>query len=135
MQITGLLNQEREKLKHQLSISKENSQGITLALAYMDIFARQFQESYALYNILIDEYQIKDSNTLFLAAVAAIGANNPNSAVALLELAKLQNNQNQEARVALGLLYHQLENYEPALYQYERIENNFKSKFFTFDIK
>ncbi|MGJ9009080.1 hypothetical protein ACI2BK_08710, partial [Campylobacter jejuni] len=38
---------------------------------------------------LINVSGAKDTKTLFLAAVAAVGANNPNSAIALLQLSKL----------------------------------------------
>ncbi|MBX2078420.1 tetratricopeptide repeat protein [Campylobacter peloridis] len=135
MQITGLLNHVRNDIKKRLSLSSKNSVGLIFALAYIDIFAKEYQEAYTLYNILIDDYKIKDAQTLFLAAVSAIGSNNPNSAIALLELAKLENEETLEARLALGLLYHEVQNIEPALFQYEKVGNNFNSKFFTFDIK
>ncbi|WP_257904729.1 proximal disk protein PflB [Campylobacter lari] len=135
MQITGLLNHVRNDIKKRLSSSNKNSIGLIFALAYVDIFAKEYQEAYTLYNILIDDYKIKDAQTLFLAAVAAIGSNNPNSAIALLELARLENEETLEARLALGLLYHEVQNLEPAMFQYEKVGNNFESKFFTFDIK
>ncbi|AJD06055.1 tetratricopeptide repeat protein [Campylobacter lari] len=135
MQITGLLNHVRNDIKKRLSNSNKNSIGLIFALAYVDIFAKEYQEAYTLYNILIDDYKIKDAQTLFLAAVAAIGSNNPNSAIALLELARLENEETLEARLALGLLYHEVQNLEPAMFQYEKVGNNFESKFFTFDIK
>ncbi|WP_236634665.1 tetratricopeptide repeat protein [Campylobacter armoricus] len=135
MQITGLLNHVRNDIKKRLSTSNKNSIGLVFALAYVDIFAKEYQEAYTLYNILIDDYKIKDAQTLFLAAVAAIGSNNPNSAIALLELARLENEETLEARLALGLLYHEVQNLEPAIFQYEKVGNNFKSKFFTFDVK
>ncbi|WP_291952799.1 tetratricopeptide repeat protein [Campylobacter sp.] len=135
MQITGLINHVRNDIKKKLATSNENSTSLIFALAYVDIFAKEYQEAYALYNILIDDYNIKDSQTLFLAAVSAIGSNNPNSAIALLELAKLENEETLEARLALGLLYHEVENLEPAIFQYEKVGDNFESKFFTFDVK
>lgn len=135
MHIAGLLNLERRKFKELLSTSTKSNEGLVQVLAYLDIFAGQFQEAYALYNILIDEYQIKDSHTLFLAAVAATGANNPNSAIALLQLAKLSDSSNKESKAALGFLYHEVQNYEPALLQYKALPNDFKSKFFTFDLQ
>lgn len=135
MQITGLLNHVRNDIKKRLSTATKNSVGLIFALAYTDIYAKQYQEAYTLYNILIDDYKIKDAQTLFLAAVAAIGSNNPNSAIALLELARLENEENQEARLALGLLYHEVQNLEPAIFQYDKVGDDFESKFFTFDIK
>ncbi|EOH4414715.1 tetratricopeptide repeat protein [Campylobacter coli] len=135
MHIAGLLNLERQKFKTLINTSKIKDEGMIQTLAYLDIFAQQHEESYALYNILIDEYGAKDSKTLFLAAVAAIGANNPNSAIALLQLSKLTDKNNKESKVALGLLYQEVDNYEAAMTQYRTLPNDFKSEFFTFDIR
>lgn len=135
MHIAGLLNLERQKFKTLINTSKIKDEGIIQTLAYLDIFAQQYEESYALYNILIDEYGAKDSKTLFLAAVAAIGANNPNSAIALLQLSKLTDKNSKESKVALGLLYQEVDNYEAAMTQYRTLPNDFKSEFFTFDIR
>jgi len=133
MQIAGLLNSEREKFKKLINTTTTEDESMVQTLAYLDIFAGQFQEAYGLYNSLIDDYQVKDSRTLFLAAVAAIGANNPNSAIALLQLSRLNDAKNNESKAALALLYQEANNYEAALNQYKNL-NNFKSKFFTFDI-
>ena len=100
----------------------------------MNIYAGLFEEAYGLYDILINDYKIKDSRIYFLAAVAAVGAGNPNAAIALLELSKLENAGNQEATLALALLYHEVQNYEPALFQYGRLTNKFQSEFFTFEL-
>lgn len=135
MHIAGLLNLERQKFKTSINTSKVKDEGMIQTLAYLDIFAQQYEESYALYNTLIDEYGAKDSRTLFLASVAAVGANNPNSAIALLQLSKLTDKNNKESKVALGLLYQEVGNYEAAMTQYRTLPNDFKSEFFTFDIK
>ena len=135
MRITGLLNQERDRIKQSLALSNENELGLSSILAHMDIYAGLYEEAYGLYDVLINDYKAKDSNTYFLAAVSAIGSNNPNAAIALLELAKLEDNTNQEATLALAMLYHEVENYEPALYQYGQMIDEFKSEFFTFDIR
>ncbi|ECK8510812.1 tetratricopeptide repeat protein [Campylobacter coli] len=135
MHIAGLLNLERQKFKTLINTSKVKDEGMIQTLAYLDIFAQQHEESYALYNTLIDEYGAKDSRTLFLASVAAVGANNPNSAIALLQLSKLTDKNNKESKVALGLLYQEVGNYEAAMTQYRTLPNDFKSEFFTFDIK
>ncbi|EAK2187563.1 hypothetical protein EDZ77_06435 [Campylobacter coli] len=135
MHIVGLLNLERQKFKTLINTSKVKDEGMIQTLAYLDIFAQQYEESYALYNTLIDEYGAKDSRTLFLASVAAVGANNPNSAIALLQLSKLTDKNNKESKVALGLLYQEVGNYEAAMTQYRTLPNDFKSEFFTFDIK
>ncbi|ECK7886888.1 tetratricopeptide repeat protein [Campylobacter coli] len=135
MHIAGLLNLERQKFKTLINTSKVKDEGMIQTLAYLDIFAQQYEESYALYNTLIDEYGAKDSRTLFLASVAAVGANNPNSAIALLQLSKLTDKNNKESKVSLGLLYQEVGNYEAAMTQYRTLPNDFKSEFFTFDIK
>ncbi len=135
MHIAGLLNLERQKFKTLINTSKVKDEGMIQTLAYLDIFAQQYEESYALYNTLIDEYGAKDSRTLFLASVAAVGANNPNSAIVLLQLSKLTDKNNKESKVALGLLYQEVGNYEAAMTQYRTLPNDFKSEFFTFDIK
>ncbi len=135
MHIAGLLNLERQKFKTLINTSKVKDEGMIQTLAYLDIFAQQYEESYALYNTLIDEYGAKDSRTLFLASVATVGANNPNSAIALLQLSKLTDKNNKESKVALGLLYQEVGNYEAAMTQYRTLPNDFKSEFFTFDIK
>ncbi|EPZ5668076.1 tetratricopeptide repeat protein [Campylobacter coli] len=135
MHIAGLLNLERQKFKTLINTSKVKDEGMIQTLAYLDIFAQQYEESYALYNTLIDEYGAKDSRTLFLASVAAVGENNPNSAIALLQLSKLTDKNNKESKVALGLLYQEVGNYEAAMTQYRTLPNDFKSEFFTFDIK
>ncbi|EKH8911075.1 tetratricopeptide repeat protein, partial [Campylobacter coli] len=128
MHIAGLLNLERQKFKTLINTSKVKDEGMIQTLAYLDIFAQQYEESYALYNTLIDEYGAKDSRTLFLASVAAVGANNPNSAIALLQLSKLTDKNNKESKVALGLLYQEVGNYEAAMTQYRTLPNDFKSE-------
>lgn len=132
MQISGLLQQEREKLKKYLKTNEDL--GALKALAYIDIYANEFEESFALYNSLIDDYDINDSDTLFLASVAAIGAGHNNSAIALLELSRVNNPNNLESRLALALLYHEAKNYESAIAQYEKMNDEYTSEFFTFQI-
>ena len=135
MRICGILNQERDKIKQVLAVSQTSEIGLITMLAYMNIYAGLFEEAYGLYDILINDYKIKDSRIYFLAAVSAVGANNPNTAIALLELAKVEDPFNQEATLALALLYHEVQNYEPALFQYGRVRNFFQSEFFTFDLQ
>ncbi len=135
MRICGILNQEREKIKQVLAVSESSELGLITMLAYMNLYAGLFEEAYGLYDILINDYKIKDSRIYFLAAVSAVGANNPNTAIALLELAKVEDPFNQEATLALALLYHEVQNYEPALFQYGRVRNHFQSEFFTFDLE
>ena len=104
-------------------------------LAYIDIFTNDFEESYRIYNRIIDEFKINDAGTLFLAAVAAIGSNHPQNATALLELSKLTDPNAMESRIALGHLYQEIDNIEAATIQYGMIKDpNFKSKFVDFMI-
>lgn len=135
LQISGLLHHQREKLKKQIEQKSENIVELTQTLAYLDIFTNHFEESYVLYNKLIDDYKEQDSRTIFLAATASIGANHPENAIALLELSKLIDKNNNESRFALGLLYLEARNYEAAAIQFAQISNsNFHSDFFDFSI-
>jgi tetratricopeptide (TPR) repeat protein len=106
------------------------------SLAYSYIYNQDFNEAYKIYNSLIDDYDQKDSHTLFLAAISAIGANHHANAVALLELSKLTDKSNFESRYALGLLYHEAQNLEGSSIEYQKIGNSgFISDYFTFTLK
>lgn len=134
LQISGLLNYEREKIKTLLKRDANNAD-LLQTLAYIDIFTNDFEESYQIYNRIIDEFKINDAGTLFLAAVAAIGSNHPQNATALLELSKLTDPNAMESRIALGYLYQEIDNIEAATIQYGMIKDpNFKSKFVDFMI-
>ncbi len=136
IQIGGLLNQTRETLKKESMKVSQNPVGILQSLAYLDIYTNNFEESYILYNELIDTYKQQDGKTLFFASVASIGANHHANAIALLELAKLTDPANFESRYALGLLYHEIKNFEAAAIQYDKIgDSGFVSEYFSFDIK
>jgi Tfp pilus assembly protein PilF len=105
------------------------------ALAYADIYLQEFDQAYAIYNNLIDKQHQQDSNTLFLAAIASIGASHHANAIALLELAKLTNKSNLESRFALGILYHEAKNIEGAAIQYAKIgDGGFHSRYFSFNL-
>ena len=73
--------------------------------------------------------------TLYYAAAAAIGANHHSNAVVLMELAKLKNPNNFEARYSLGLLWQEANNLNAASIQYNKIPDGFESAFFDFNIK
>jgi len=136
LQISGLLYHERDKLKARLPLEKDDPMALTHTLAYLDIFSNNFEESYVLYNKLIDDFKQKDTNTIFLAATAAIGAKHTANAIALLELSKIIDNTNDESRYALGLLYQEVKNFKGAIIQYKKIKDrNFKSKYFSFRIE
>lgn len=135
LQISGLLFHERDSIKAKLPLEQNDPIALTYTLAYLDIFTHNFEESYVLYNKLIDEYHQKDSHTIFLAAVASVGANHIENAIALLELSKLIDPKNMESRYALGLLYQEVKNFKGASIQYAKIgDSGFKSKFFSFKL-
>ncbi|WP_024954338.1 hypothetical protein [Sulfurospirillum arcachonense] len=135
LQIGGLLYHERNRLIKKMELEKTDVAAIVQTLAYTNIYTHNFEEAYVLYNQLIDELKKTDSETIFLAAVASIGAHHVENAVALLELSKLTNPKNLEARYGLGLLYQEIENWEGATIQYNKIDDsNFESKYFAFKI-
>ena len=135
IQIGGLLHHERNKVIEKMQLEKNDVAAIMQTLAYLSIYTHNFEEAYVLYNKLIDDLKKTDSATIFFAAVASIGANHTQNAVALLELAKLTNPKNFESRYALGLLYQEIGNWEGATIQYNKIGNSdFNSKYFSFKI-
>ncbi len=135
LQIGGLLHQEKVKILEKMELETEDIPGIMQTLAYLSIYTNDFEEAYTLYNQLIDQYKENDTKTVFLAAVASIGANHPENAVALLELSKLIDPTNMESRYGLGLLYHEVKNFDGAIIQYQKIGNSdFQSKYFSFKI-
>ena len=136
LQIGGLLHHEREKLIKRAELERDDPAAIMQTLAYLSIYTHNFEEAYTLYNQLIDQYKENDTRTVFLAAVASIGANHPENAVALLELSKLIDPTNMESRYGLGLLYHEEKNFEGATIQYMKIgDSDFQSRYFSFAIE
>ncbi len=135
LQIGGLLHHERNRLIKKMQLEKTDQAAIMQTLAYLSIYTHNFEEAYVLYNKLIDDLNKSDSATIFLAAVASIGAEHTQNAVALLELSKLINPKNLEARYGLGLLYQEIANWEGSTIQYMRVGNSdFKSKYFSFKV-
>ncbi|KIM09120.1 MAG: hypothetical protein KU28_00300 [Sulfurovum sp. PC08-66] len=133
--LTGRLYDLVIKLRQQHAVENKNILPVTQALAKSYLYLEKFEEAFVLYNQIIDEYKQKDSNTLFYAAIAAIGAQHYANGIALLELANLKNRYHLESRFALGLLYLQQRNYSAASIQFAKvIQPNFHSKHFTFDI-
>ena len=133
--ITGSLYFVREQLKRVLDSTKEDTQEIISALALASLYDGAFEESYTLYNTLIDELKIRDSYTLFLGAVASTAANHHANAIALLELSKMKNKNFSESRYALGLLYLEVQNNQGATIQLSKIQDDgFSSEYFDFDI-
>lgn len=133
--ITGKLYYLREQLKSILASTSKNTQEIESALAMASLYDKRFEESYTLYNHLIDELKIRDSSTLFLGAVASTAAQHHANAIALLELSNLKNRAFYESRFALALLYLEIQNNEGATIQLSKIDiDNFKSTYFDFEI-
>ena len=133
--ITGKLYFLRQQLKNVLSSTSENTQEIVSSLALASLFDKHFEESYTLYNTLIDELKVQDSHTLFLGAVASTAAGHHGNAIALLELSKLKNSDYYESRYALALLYLEVKNNEGAVIQLSRIhQDGYQSDYFDFEI-
>ncbi|MDD3060660.1 MAG: tetratricopeptide repeat protein, partial [Sulfurimonas sp.] len=102
---TGKLYFLREELKKTLASTDANTQEITSALALASLYDKAYEESFTLYNYLIDEQKVRDALTLFLGAVASTAAGHHENAIALLELSKMKDTNFVESRYALGLLY------------------------------
>lgn len=133
--ITGRLYFLTQQLKSVLESTTEDTREITSALALASLYAQDFEESFTLYNQLIDNLKVRDANTLLLGAVASTAADHHENATALLELSKLKNSELMESRYALGLLYLQLRNNEAAIIQFSEIGNSgFNSEYFNFKI-
>ncbi|WP_457746538.1 tetratricopeptide repeat protein [Sulfurimonas sp.] len=133
--ITGQLYYLREQLRNVLETSQTQTVDVEGALALASLYDKAYEESYTLYNHLIDEMKIRDAHTLFLGAVASTAANHHANAIALLELAKLKNGNFYESRYALALLYMEIKNNEGATIQISRIQKDgFSSEYFDFDI-
>jgi hypothetical protein len=133
--IIGKLYFLREQLKQALESSTQGTYEIETALALASLYDKHFEESYTLYNHLIDEIKVRDSYTLFLGAVASTAAKHHENAIALLELSKLKNKSFYESRYALALLYLEIKNNEGATIQLAKIKKDgFKSNFFDFMI-
>jgi len=133
--ITGKLYFLREQLKYIIESTNNDPRDLISALALASLYDGAFEESYTLYNNLIDDLKVRDPHTLFLAAVASTAAGHHANAIALLELAKMKNPSNFESRYALGLLYLEMKNNKGAVTQLSRIsKNNFNSEYFNFSI-
>ena len=133
--ITGKLYFLRQQLKRKLESTHASTDELISSLALASLYDKAFEESYTLFNQLIDENKVRDAHTLFLGAVASTAAHHHENAIALLELAKMKDTNMLEARYALGLLYLQIKNNKGAVIQLERVGNKgFNSEFFNFKI-
>ena len=134
-QILGHLYHLREQLKDVIATTKGPITELTSTLALASLYDQAFEESYVLYNQLIDEIKLRDSRTLFLGAVASTAAGHPENAIGLLEISKRKDPAFLESRYALGLLYLEVGNNEGAVIQLSKVGNNgFISEYFNFDI-
>ncbi|PAF48717.1 hypothetical protein BKH41_05480 [Helicobacter sp. 12S02232-10] len=133
--ITGSLENQERDLEQKLISQTDTPNGILQTMALINIYQHKFEKAYTLYNTLIENLKENDAQTKFFAAVSAIGANHPENAVLLLQLAKMDSPTNYESRYALGLLYQEIGNFKAAAAHYNYISvANFKSEFFDFDI-
>ncbi len=131
--ISGQLPKVINKLKTQL-LDSDDAIPLLQNLAFCDLYTKRFEESYTIFNDLIDNKGADDYKTLFYGAVASILANHHANAIALLALSKRRNKNAFESRYGLGLLYHEAKNLRGATIQYSKIPNGFKSRFFDFEL-
>ena len=133
--ITGQLYYLRKQLEAKLDTTTQETHEIESALALTALYNKQYEESYMLYNHLIDTLKVQDAYTLYLGAVASTAANHHANAIALLELSILKNRSFYESRYALALLYLETKNNEGATIQLGKIKSdNFASNYFNFSI-
>ena len=131
--ISGQLPKLRDRLKIKL-LDTDDLIPILQNLAFVNLYTKHFEESYAIFNDLIDNKNVDDYKTLFYGAVASILAGHNANAVALLSLSKRRNKNAFEARYGLGLLYHEAKNLRGATIQYSKIPDGFESRFFDFEL-
>ncbi|RDU73832.1 tetratricopeptide repeat protein [Helicobacter aurati] len=133
--ITGNLEKQKDLLNYKLSTQSQNPNGLLQALGLLNIYLHNFEESYTIYDRLINTLNEDDSITRYMGAVAAIGAGQKNAASLLLQLSKMDSSTNYESRYALGLLYQEAQNYNAAAQHYNSIANHgFQSEFLDFTI-
>ena len=133
--ITGRLYFLKEQLRAVLESTHRQTKELTSALALTALYNGSYEESYTLYNTLIDDLKVRDAYTLFLGAVASTAAGHHGNAIALLELAKMKDTNMLESRYALGLLYLEISNNEGAVIQFSKVGDQvFRSEFFNFEI-
>ena len=134
LSIAGVSRFAKELLENELP-TNQNQIALLQSLAYTYIFTKEYEKAYKIYNNLIDNKKVTDPHTLLLASIASVGANHHANAIALLELANLDNKSLYESRYALGILYQEAKNFEGASIQFKKIGNSgFKPKYFDFDL-
>ena len=131
----GRLYYLRTKLRDKLESTHEYTHELNSALALACLFDKAYEESYVLYNHIIDDLKVRDAYTLFLGAVASTAAGHHANAIALLELSKMKNKSFKDSRYALGLLYLEEKNNRGATIQLKQVgDEGFKSNYFNFEI-
>lgn len=134
--ISGNLHKVRELLLEKAKIERNEVRQIMSSLAIVNIFMKNYEESYTIFNMLIDEMNMKDSTTLLYASIASIAADHKANAIALLQLAKQIDPKNYEARYGLGVLYLEAKNPRGAAVEFSMMpDGRVDTKFFDFDIK
>jgi tetratricopeptide (TPR) repeat protein len=131
--ISGQLAKLKIKLEQKL-LDTDDEIPVLQNLAFVDLYTKHFEESYTIFNDLIDNKGIDDYKTLFYGAVASIMANHHANAIALLALSKRKNKNAFESRYGLALLYHEAKNLRGATIQYMKIPDGFNSRFFDFEL-
>jgi len=135
-QISGNLPKVKHFLEEKLSTEQYDRQGMLQALGKTNIYLKNFEEAFVQYNQLIDELKVTDTQTLLDAAIAAVGAGHKENAIVLLEVAKITDKRNFEARYGLGLLNQEIKNYKAASMEYQNInDRKYESRYFDFRIK
>lgn len=135
-QISGNLPKIKILLEKQMRMEHYDRENLLKAMGMTNILLQNFEEAFVEYNQLIDELKITDTKTLLNAAIAAIGAGHKENAIVLLEIAKMTDPRNFEARYGLGLLDQEVKNYAAAATQYGKIEDKkYQSRYFDFRIK
>ncbi|MCH5323487.1 MAG: tetratricopeptide repeat protein [Helicobacter sp.] len=133
--IIGTLHYVQQDLDFRLISEQKDPRGVIQALALTYLYLQEFEKSFTLYNSLIDDFKEDDTQTYFLASVAAIGANHTENAAALLQLSKLESPTNYDTKIAIGLLHQQEKNFHAASTQFTTIGNSgTSSEYFDFKI-
>lgn len=133
--IIGTLHYVQQDLDMRLITEQKDARGVIQALALAYLYLRDFEKSFTLYNSLIDDFKEQDTQTLFLAAVAAVGAGHLENAAALLQLAKLEAPTHYETRIANAFIALQEKNFNAASIQFGRLgDSKIVSKYFDFKI-
>lgn len=133
--LTGSLTPMIQRVEGKLQTTADDRASLTTALALSYFYAQDFEKSYTLYNDAIDKYAVKDEKTLYMGALASIGAQHYQNAISLFQLSKMTNPNYLESRYALGLLYMQVQNNPAAVVQFSKMgDKGFKSRTFDFKI-